>query len=117
MLFGFVLDFAGGSGREAAWIAAFTMQAALARPGRWFTSGAVLKPDKQFCHDRTEPIADGRLPQVGLCLPAAPKLFAVWLACPLSEALIPAVLAAIGFLSQFSAKTFEPSCERRVGRG
>ena len=29
MLFGFVLDLAGGSGREAAWIAAFAMQAAL----------------------------------------------------------------------------------------
>jgi hypothetical protein len=29
MLFGFVLDLGGGSGREAAWIAAFAMQAAL----------------------------------------------------------------------------------------
>jgi hypothetical protein len=57
MLFGFVLDLAWGSGREAAWIAAFAKQAASARPGRWFAYRAVPKLDKQFCHDRTEPIA------------------------------------------------------------
>ena len=120
-----------------------TVQAALSRPGRWFTFGAVLKPEKQSCRDRTEPIAicggsgcacrrrqNCSLPRIARCLELlaaqncslpriarCPELLAAWLACPLGEALVSAVLAEIGLLSRFSAKTFEPSCKKRVRVG